>query len=230
MSKTFMAIGAHIGDMELTAGCVLAHQAKKGDKIITVALTAGERGNPKGMTCAEYRKQKVSEAKAFAEMLNGEAIVLDHIDGQLPDDEAVRFEVAQLIRAYRPNVIFTHWGKSLHKDHNVCSRIVVDAQFYAGIDVGDKLAGERYYAPVYFAENWEDSEDFIPYVFVDCSDGFDLWSQAIQKHWFIMNSTSFRYYDYYTHLVHVRGALSRQYQLAQCFTVFEHQKFTRVSF
>ncbi len=38
MSKVFMAIGGHIGDAELTSGCVLATQALKGDKIITVAL------------------------------------------------------------------------------------------------------------------------------------------------------------------------------------------------
>ena len=45
MTKTIIAIGGHVGDMELTTGCVLAHQAQKGDKIVTVALTAGERGN-----------------------------------------------------------------------------------------------------------------------------------------------------------------------------------------
>ncbi len=39
-----MAIGGHIGDMELTAGGVLATASLKGDKIITVALTGGERG------------------------------------------------------------------------------------------------------------------------------------------------------------------------------------------
>ena len=38
-----LAIGAHIGDMELTCGGVLATHALKGDKIVTVALTAGEK-------------------------------------------------------------------------------------------------------------------------------------------------------------------------------------------
>ena len=227
MSKTIMAIGGHIGDMELTAGCVLAHQALKGDKIITVALTAGERGNPKGMSVAEYRVQKVKEAVEFATMLNGEAIVFEYPDGELPDNEEVRFKVAQLIRKYRPQVIFTHWEKSMHKDHANTHKIVVDAQFFAGIDVGDKLEGERHFAPVYFAENWEDREDFDPYIFINCSDGYDLWCQAIQKHWFIMNSTSFRYYDYYTHLTYVRGALSK-FKHAQAFNVKGYQKFTKM--
>lgn len=224
MAKVFMAIGAHIGDAELTAGCVLATQALKGDKIITVALTAGERGNPPHLSVAEYRVQKVNEAKEFAKMLNGEAIVLDYEDGLLPDNEKVRFEVASLIRKYKPNMIFTHWVNSMHKDHRLTSKIVQDAQFFAGLDMGDKLEGERHFAPIYFAENWEDADDFKPYVYIPCSEeGFELWKKAMQKHWFIMNSKSFKYYDYYTHLTYVRGALART-KHAQAFAVFDYQK------
>ena len=227
MSKTFLAIGGHVGDMELTAGCVLANQSLLGDRIVTVALTAGERGNPKDMSVADYRKQKTQEANTFAKMLGGEAIVFDYMDGELPDNEEVRFQVAALIRKYRPNVIFTHWSDSLHKDHSTAHRIVVDASLYAALDMGDKLEGERHWAPIYFAENWEDRENFDPYIYVNCSDGYELWTKAIQTHWFIMNSQSFRYFDYYTHLTHVRGALSKN-KHAQCFNVKGYQKFTKV--
>lgn len=48
--RVIMAIGGHIGDMELTAGGTLATMALEGHKIITVALTAGERGNPPHLT------------------------------------------------------------------------------------------------------------------------------------------------------------------------------------
>lgn len=225
--KTYMAIGGHIGDMELTTGCVLASEALKGNKIITVALTAGERGNPPGVTIEDYRKQKVNEANDFAKMLNGEAIVLDYPDGELPDTEQVRLEVAALIRKYKPDVIITHWSKSIHKDHRNTNKIVMDAQFYAGINIQSYVEGEVHYAPVWFAENWEDAEDFDAYLYVDCSDGFDLWSQAIQKHWFIMNSSSFKYYDYYTHLTYVRGALSGV-KHAQCFNVEENEKIKKI--
>ncbi|HHX79058.1 MAG TPA: PIG-L family deacetylase [Acholeplasmataceae bacterium] len=224
MSKVFMAIGAHIGDAELTAGLVLASEALKGNKIITVALTAGERGNPPSLTVKEYRKQKVSEAKEFANLLNGEAIVLDHVDGELPDDKNIRLEVANIIRKYQPTMIFTHWVNSMHVDHKKCAQIVLDASFYAGIDMEDKLEGKRHFAPVYFSENWEDMDDFKPYMYIDCSeDGYNLWTQAMKKHWFIMNSPSFKYYDYYTHLSQVRGALART-KYAQAFGVFEYQK------
>ena len=63
--KVIMAIGGHIGDAELTCGGVLATASLRGDHIVTVALTGGERGNPPHMTVEEYRKQKIQEAETF---------------------------------------------------------------------------------------------------------------------------------------------------------------------
>ena len=71
MLQTILAIGAHVGDMELTAGGVLASCAVQGGKIVTLALTAGEKGAPAGADVAAYRAQKCSEASAFAKMLGG---------------------------------------------------------------------------------------------------------------------------------------------------------------
>jgi len=227
MSKTFLAIGGHVGDMELTAGLVLATESLKGNKIVTVALTGGERGNPKGMTVSEYRVQKEKEAKEFALMLNGEAIVFEYADGELPVNDEVKFRIAALIRKYKPSVIFTHWKNSIHKDHANTYLNVIDASFYAGIDMGDKVEGERHYAPVYLCENWEDRVGFEPYIYVDGTAGYELWCKAMQKQWFIMNSTSFKYYDYYTHLSFVRGALNRTTN-AEAFAVEDYQKFVRI--
>lgn len=224
MHKTYLSIGAHIGDAELTTGLVLATKSLEGDKIITLALTAGERGNPKHMTVDDYRLQKIKEADDFAKMLQGESVVLNHRDGELPDTLDVRLEVARIIRKYKPTLIFTHWKHSMHKDHQLTSKIVEDASFFAGMDMGEKLEGERHYAPVYFAENWEDSEAFTPYVYIAGShEGYELWKRAMQTHWFIMNSPSFRYYDYYTHLAVVRGCYARK-DYAQAFSVHEYQK------
>src|SRR5690554_5485676 len=100
--KTIMAIGAHIGDMELTAGGVLASMSLEGHKIITVALTSGEKGNPKDMDIESYRKQKQKEASAFTKMLNGISIVLPYDDGTLQNNDTIKFEVADLIRKYKP--------------------------------------------------------------------------------------------------------------------------------
>ena len=223
MSKILLAVGGHIGDAELTAGGVLASNAVDGGRSFTLALTAGERGNPPHITVEDYRRQKISEAEAFAEMMNGKAYVLPYADGELPDNDGVRYDVANVIREVRPDVIITHWKSTMHKDHDRTHKTVRDAQFLASVVECDKIKGERHYAPVYFAENWEDDPDFTPYIYVDITRGYDLWCEGMKKHWFITNSRDFAYFDYYTSLARVRGCLNKT-KYAEAFGVFDRQK------
>lgn len=226
MAKTILAIGGHIGDAELTAGGVMAANAVDGGKNYTLALTAGERGNPPHLSVSEYRKQKINEAKAFAKMVNGESFVLEYADGELPNNEEVRYQVANIIRKVKPDVILTHWHSTMHKDHNNTHLIVPDAQFLASVVECDKIEGARHYAPVYFCENWEDDMDFRPSFYVDFTKGYDLWCEALKTQWFVMNSKDFKYYDYYTSLARCRGALNRT-MYAEAFAMHEYKRILR---
>lgn len=215
---SILAIGGHVGDMELTCGKLMATCAVNGGKITTLALTAGEKGVPAGSTVDQYRKQKIKEARDFAEMLGGEAFVLDYPDGLLPDDEKVRFEVCDIIRRVKPDILVTHHQHSMHKDHMACQRIVVDARFYAGIAGFERDLPAHFARTLYFAENWEDAVDFKPYVYIDVSAGYELWKKAIQTHWFVTGSTSFPYFEYYDALCRVRGIEART-ERAECFMI-----------
>lgn len=226
MAKTILAIGGHIGDAELTAGGVMAANAVDGGKNYTLALTAGERGNPPHLTVAEYRVQKIAEAKAFAEMVNGEAFVLEYMDGELPNNEEVRYQVASIIRKVKPDVILTHWKSTMHKDHNNTHLIVPDAQFLASVVESEKIEGKRHYAPVYFSENWEDDLDFSPAFYVDITKGYDLWCEALKTQWFVMNSKDFKYYDYYTSLARCRGCLNKT-MYAESFAMHDRKRIMR---
>lgn len=219
--KTILAIGGHIGDMELTAGALMATNALLGGTNVTLALTAGERGNPPHLTQEEYRKQKINEANEFAKMMNGYAIVFDYKDGELPNDEKVRREVVEIILKVKPDIIVTHWHSKMHKDHNATHYIVQDAQFMASV-VGN-IQKEHHYARLYFCENWEDDHDFDPYISVDVTSGYELWCEGLKKHWFVMNSKDFKYYDYYTSLARCRGAL-KKLMYAESFDIFPYQK------
>jgi LmbE family N-acetylglucosaminyl deacetylase len=218
--RTIMAIGAHIGDMELTCGGVLASQALKGDKIVTVALTAGEKGNPPSMSVEDYRIQKVEEAANFAHALGGESVVLDNPDGLLKHDEETTWAVCDIIRRYKPDVIITHWKESVHKDHSNTYKIVSDARYYAA-NAGFIRDLPAHPCPnMYFAENWEDSRDFNPYLYVDISSGYELWYREVKKHWFVTHSTDYRYLEYYDALSICRGCEARMPR-AQAFMVRE---------
>ena len=224
MAKNIMAIGGHIGDMELTAGGVLATAALEGAKITTVALTAGERGNPPQLSVAEYRRQKESEAAAFAKALGGEAVVLPYVDGELPETEEVAFELCDIIRRFKPDILITHWKNSMHKDHEATHRIVKKAQFYAGLRSIERALPAHYADGPFYAENWEDEAGFVPYVYAEVSEqGFALWQEAINTQWFALHSDSFKYKEYYSHLMRVRGIYARK-QYAEAFELDEYKK------
>lgn len=215
---TILAVGGHIGDMELTAGMALAKHALEGAHIVTLALTAGEKGAPAGRDIADYRKQKVQEAQTFAGMLNGEAIVFDYPDGELPDNDEVRFQVCDVIRKVKPDILITHYKSSMHKDHNNTHKIVNDARFYASLPGFLREDPPHFAGRFYYAENWEDAVDFKPYLFVDTTEGYELWKKAVATHWFVTGSTSFPYLEYYDHLSRVRGIEARKGR-AECFMI-----------
>lgn len=217
--KVLMAIGGHVGDAELTCGGVLASASLRGEKIVTVALTGGERGAPPHITVADYRRQKEDEARAFAEMLGGEAVVFPYVDGELPETDEVKLQLCDVIRQHKPDVLLTHWKNSMHKDHMATHRIVKDAQFFAGLPTMERALPAHYAAGPYYAENWEDAEDFVPYTYVEVTpEGFELWYKAISTHWFAVNSPSFHYRDYYATLMKLRGYLCRK-DYAEAFTI-----------
>jgi N-acetylglucosamine malate deacetylase 1 len=62
---------------------------------------------------------------------------------------------------------------------------------------------------VYYAENWEDPDGFQPYVFVNVTAEFNEWQRAVREYQFVRGGVSaFPYFDYYTALARVRGALA----------------------
>lgn len=207
-AKTVLAIGAHVGDMELTCGGVLASAALSGHHIVTLALTAGEKGNPPGLSPAAYRVQKVAEAARFAEALGGTSMVLDYADGLLPYTDEALWQLCDIIRSVKPDIVITHWKNSVHKDHAMAHRLVTEARFFASNAGFERALPAFPVRRVLFAENWEDSEGFHPYLYLDISRGYSLWEREVARHWFVTHSTDYRYLYYYRALSICRGCES----------------------
>lgn len=213
-----MAIGAHIGDAELTCGKTLATHSVLGDKITTVAVTAGERGAPLGRDMEEFRRYNADCAEAFAKALGGQFINIGYPDGEAPDNDELRLKLCDIIREEKPDVILTHWRHSMHKDHMTTHRAVEDAVYYAALRGLERVQPPHWSEGPYYAENWEDSHEFQPYIFIDVTPGYGLWHEHIQKLWLTNNSPWFKYLEYYDALSRARGALVHK-QRAECFAV-----------
>ncbi len=207
--KTFLAVGAHAGDMEITCGAVLSKHSRAGDRVVLLHLTPGERGNPR-LTPEQYGAQKKHEAEAAAKDLGAEVMFGAFRDGELPDDEHARRYVADVIRQVRPTYIITHWRHSIHRDHTAAHNVTVDAVLLASLPgVQSAFPAHRGVRRVLFAENWEDREGFSPFVYVDVSDAVEIWKKAATRYEFIRGGiSSYPYLEYYKALLKVRGAES----------------------
>ena len=218
-ARTILAIGAHAGDAELTSGLLLVKQRERGDRVVLLHLTLGEGGNPR-LDPAAYGAQKRREAVAAAAVLGAEVLFGPYRDGELPNDDAARRWVAEMIRQVRPTHIVTHWKASIHKDHATTHAIVVDAVLLASLTgVVTAHPAHRGVRALWFAENWEDAERFSPYVYVDATGAMARWREAVSSYEFVRGGiSSFAYLDYYTALATLRGAEARK-PLAVAFDV-----------
>ncbi|RYL94482.1 PIG-L deacetylase family protein [Sporolactobacillus sp. THM19-2] len=213
MEKNLLIVGAHCGDGELQAGAIANKYAKAGYHVTFLHLTAGEKGNPPGMSVEEYRKQKIEESEACAKVLGADSMTLDYRDAELTFSDEIITRIAKCFRKLKPALVITHWVNSMHPDHALCPRLVNHAWLKAalpGFDLdGLPPHGMKGYL---HSENWEDMEGYVPDIFIDVSDEFNTYLEALSKYWFIMHSKDFRYYDYYKALGTIRGCrIKKQY-------------------
>jgi LmbE family N-acetylglucosaminyl deacetylase len=206
---TFLAIGGHIGDMDLTAGPLLAEAVLRGHRAEILALTPGERGHPKTGP-AEYKAQKIAEGAALADAIGaGFQVFDDQSDGFLGTGDDLASRVADVIRDVRADVVISHWHRSIHSDHTHAAVLAERGRFLAGLpQEGLERHGVR---RLVYAENWEDAEGFEIGGYVPVSDeAFERWRAGIEGQAFARGETyGFRYIDYYTALMTVRGCMAR---------------------
>ncbi len=214
-----LAIGGHAGDMDLTAGAVIAKYTQAGHKATFLHLTPGEKGHPK-LSPQDYAKQKIEEARKFADIVGADVRFLAYKDAELPVNEEVKYEVADVIREVKPTLIITHWKGSIHKDHENTHLIVQDAYFYAALKTIERALPAHFAGPMYFADNWEDPYDFRPEVFVDIpEEAYETWVKAMNVYAYARGETSgFPFIEYYKALTIVRGAPAG-FKRAQAFAV-----------
>ena len=201
-----LSIGAHAGDAEIASGIALAHEVNAGKKVAMCHLTLGEKGHPK-MAPADYAAPKREEAAAAAKVLGAELYVLPYDDGLLPVSDEAKFAIADVIRDCKPDLIITHHSASIHKDHVNCHLNVPDAIFYAGVAGFESDKPAHFCRKLYFAENWEDREGFVPEIILEVNEqDIALWREMVSQYALFRGEVvAFPYVEYYEKLARLRG-------------------------
>ena len=205
-----LCVGAHTGDLELQVGAIAHKYVKNGHKVTFLHMTAGEKGAPPQLSVEEFKEQKIEESKKAAKILGVETMTLDYKDAELKANEATVLHVAKIIRQLKPDIAITHWVHSMHPDHEACPEIVQNAWLKAALE-GFEIDGLPPHSlkGLFHSENWEDMKGYEPDIYIDVSEEFNTYLEAISQYSFVMNSSSFRYYDYYKSLGTMRGCLAR---------------------
>ena len=209
--KRIMIVGGHSGDEAIMAGPIAARVVREGGSAVFVAMTNGDAGHPT-LGRAEYAVQKDREAEAAAAALGAECVLFPISSREIDWSPERADELATLIRRYRPDTVITHWRDSIHRDHTATHHNTVTAI---------RRAADRSYADgqethfveaLYFAENWEDAENFRAEEYVSFTEEDEArWLTACREFQFFREGFyDFDYTTFYTSLHRVRGALARR--------------------
>ncbi len=177
MQLDILAFGVHPDDVELGCSGTLLLANAEGKKTGIIDLTRGELGT---RGTADTR---LIEAKAAAKILGvHHRENLEMADGFLQNDEAHQRKIIEVIRRFKPTIIFANAPEDRHPDHGKSANLVADAAFLAGlrkIETTD-LAGNQQEAwrPSYVFHYIQDR--FLePNFIIDISTYIDLKMESI---------------------------------------------------
>ncbi len=162
MATTLMAIAAHPGDAVFTMGAAVAAHIRNGGNGVLVALTAGEKGAPAGIPVERYGELQRAASEKAAQLLGAQFEILTYPDAELPFNDRAAQGLSDVVRQYKPDILVTHWSGSWHKDHQNCHLLARDAIFYAGLATMNRKDPPHNVRKLFFADNWEDAENFKP--------------------------------------------------------------------
>jgi bacillithiol biosynthesis deacetylase BshB1 len=170
-----LAFGAHPDDCELTMGGTLALLKKNGYKTGVCDLSRGESGT--------YGSEaiRVEEKEKAGSILSLDArITLDIPDGRIWNTEGNRVKIIEVIRRFRPQIVFSFVADTRHPDHRHTGELVLECIFLAGLEkIATESAPFRPAAFIRFPElfPWH-KPDFV----VDISDVWEIKMAAIKAY------------------------------------------------
>ena len=156
-SVDVLFISAHADDTELSCGGTVVKMVKDGLRVGMIDLTRGEMGT-RG-TPAERAREARNSARVLGAAFREH---LDFGDGALRTTREEELQVIELVRRYRPRVVFTPYPDERHPDHARTGRLVTEASFYSGLRaLKSDLPAHRPQAVIYYLQNYMFTPSFV---------------------------------------------------------------------
>ena len=128
MKIDVLAIGAHPDDVEFGCGGTLLKLISEGKKVVIIDLTQGELGT---RGTAETRANEATNAAELLGLAARENLKMD--DGFLNNGREYQMRIVEMIRKYKPEIVFCNAWDDRHPDHAKGAKLASDACFLAGL-------------------------------------------------------------------------------------------------
>lgn len=167
-----LVIGAHPDDPETCCGGTIITLKNAGYDVVVVYMTRGQSGIS-GKSKEEAGAIRTQEALNACEIYD---------------------EMRELIIQENPGIVFTHWTLDLHRDHRVCSCLVLEAW--------KRL---KYKFDLYFFEPMTGAQAqlFTPIDYIDITDVAEQKRKACDCH--VSQGMDHIYSDWHEHMERFRG-------------------------
>ena len=128
MQLDILAIGVHPDDIELSCSGTLLHYVGLNKKVGILDLTRGElgtRGNAKLRT-----EEAMEAAKIMGALVR---VQLDMLDGFFEHEKENIIPIIEIIRKYKPTIVFANAIEDRHPDHGRAAKLIADSCFLSGL-------------------------------------------------------------------------------------------------
>jgi len=154
-----LAVGAHPDDIELGCGATLVLFKNKGHEVQFLVLTSGEASGDS--SCRE------KECLQSAEIIGADRVHFGRLqDTKISDGVETIMAIERLIKEIHPDIVFAHSPKDTHQDHRNAGMASISAA--------------RNSKKVLLYESPAALRDFVPQLFVDVTETFEIKLKALE--------------------------------------------------
>lgn len=121
-----LIIGAHPDDPETCCGGTILKLKEAGYEVVVVYMTRGQSGI-RGKSHEEAGAIRTQEAIDACQVMGVRPVFMSQVDGYSEINVERYDEMREIIVHENPDIVFTHWTLDLHRDHRVCSCLVLEA-------------------------------------------------------------------------------------------------------
>jgi LmbE family N-acetylglucosaminyl deacetylase len=131
--SNILAIGAHLDDIEITCGGLLADAMLQSKKITMLVLSDSSYCSYDGKI-GRTKEEALAEGKNAANILGADLIILDFPTKDIPFNSISIEAIEEIVNKIKPDLIITHWVYDSHPSHrNTAQATIAACRYYNNI-------------------------------------------------------------------------------------------------